>query len=125
MEDQAQVSEFYSMDGSRRISPSVFYPIFSASSPVTDFEWSRSSFNAVKFTPEGGDELLDDLSPETVAGFSFAALAVTKNFLRIEVQDSGVAGDVQAFTAMLYTVVLDRGCGYGSARIWRPFMEAD
>ena len=63
--------------------------------------------NAVKFTPEGGDvtirflicsvdlqqqllQHLDDLSPESVAGFSAESLAVTKSFLRIEVQDSGI-----------------------------------
>ena len=63
--------------------------------------------NAVKFTPEGGDitirflicsddpqlrqqQQLDALSPETVTGFSPEALSVTKRFLRIEVQDSGV-----------------------------------
>ena len=55
--------------------------------------------NAVKFTPEGSDatirflvcsedlrqqqmERLDDLSPETVVGFSAVAFAVTKKFLR-------------------------------------------
>ena len=70
--------------------------------------------NAVKFTPErghvtirfliGSDDLhqqpqlqpLEPLTPETVTGLSAAALAVTKNFLRIEVQDSGV-GDYFQF----------------------------
>ena len=63
--------------------------------------------NAVKFTPEGGNvtirflicsddlqqqqrENLDALCPEAVAGFSLETLSVTKRFLRIEVQDSGV-----------------------------------
>ena len=69
--------------------------------------------NAVKFTPEGGHvtirflifsedvqqlqlQHLDALSPETVVGFSEAALAVTKHYLRIEVQDSGV-GELSDF----------------------------
>ena len=63
--------------------------------------------NAAKFTPEGGNvtirfldcledlqqqqaQHLETLSPETVAGFSAETLAITKRFLRIEVQDSGV-----------------------------------
>ena len=33
---------------------------------------------------------LEALSPETVAGYSVETLSVTKVFLRIEVQDSGV-----------------------------------
>ena len=37
------------------------------------------------------EQHLEALSPETVAGFFLGeALAVTKQFLRVEVQDSGV-----------------------------------
>ena len=65
--------------------------------------------NAVKFTPEGGNMTIRFLScteqqeavlhlprmaPDSVAGFSAAALVVTQNFLRIEVVDSGVGWDV-------------------------------
>ena len=38
------------------------------------------------------EQHLEALSPETVAGFFLGeALAVTKRFLRVEVQDSGVS----------------------------------
>ena len=82
--------------------------------------------NAVKFTPEGGhvtirflvcsndlqqqqQQHLEPLSPESVAGFSAAALTVTKNYLRIEVQDSGVgelSGSLFYFLAYVYCILM-------------------
>ncbi len=49
------------------------------------------------------------LSPESVAGFSAAALTVTKNYLRIEVQDSGVgelSGSLFYFLAYVYYILM-------------------
>ena len=123
IEDQAQVSEFYSPneDGReievplalslRSSDQSVYFPSSSLVLLMDRFRVEQIirnlMTNAVKFTPEGGnitirflifpDDLqqrqqqhLDALSPETVTGFSAETLSVTKRFLRIEVQDSGV-----------------------------------
>jgi signal transduction histidine kinase len=83
--------------------------------------------NAVKFTPEGGhvtirflvcsndlqqqqlQQHLEPLSPESVAGFSAAALTVTKNYLRIEIQDSGVgelSGSFFYFLAYVHYILM-------------------
>jgi len=108
IEDLAQVSEFYSPtanDSQGNVNDQqlvLFIDKFRVEQIIRNL-----MTNAVKFTPEGGRvtirfltssgdlhrqplQHLEPLSPESVAGFSVAALVVTSNYLRIEVQDSGI-----------------------------------
>ena len=138
IEDQAQVSEFYSPneDGSKEAAGELLHPFLTILKSLSSFSSPPTSSlvlfidrfrveqiirnlvtNAVKFTPEGGNvtirflvcsedlqqqqmERLDDLSPETVTGFSAELLFPTNRFLRIEVQDSGV-GETTGNTCLM------------------------
>jgi signal transduction histidine kinase len=115
IEDQAQVSEFYSPVEDSSLGMLLLLP---PTAPLVLFidrfrveQIIRNLMtNALKFTPEGGSvtirfqicpedihqqqqQQLEALTPESVAGFLAGTLAVTTQFFRIEVQDSGV-GDI-------------------------------
>ena len=112
IEDQAQVSEFYSPVEDSSLGMLLLLP---PTAPLVLFidrfrveQIIRNLMtNALKFTPEGGrvtirfqicpedihQQQLEALTPESVAGFLAGTLAVTTQFFRIEVQDSGV-GDI-------------------------------
>jgi len=133
IEDAAQVSEFYSHNEPQYAveSSPVPPPLPSAMSLVLFIDKFRVEqiirnlmTNAVKFTPEGGivtirfllcsenlqAEHLEALSPESVAGFATAALAVTKRFLRVEVEDSGVGEILILHCISFYETLLLRCC---------------